>query len=1576
MASRRLDISSLLNDGDDAKHHQPSAPSPAPASFSAPSFQQQHIVAEPVVLAPHLRSNSSQRALPPQTEYNAHNSLRDPHIKESDIRPHSSSTRGRFPTPTSTGSSDFSSRQKPYSEYVEQDADRTRAAHPVYRSEQPSQPRPSSSRSSNSPHVAYRYPQASTAVSPTVSPSSNAVIERFPPVHHPSAYTKHPHSISQSQSRAVEHPQANPYPQAQTSSSPSNPFNLLVHIANEERRKLSGSEVSDSMPRPGSPSRQHSRRSQYGGTSDLVAPESIKKPSDWYPGRGDRADEAHRETQAPYPHRTQRMPIHDQPSQQPQPSMPHPSNHHIPSVPEPHVSPSEPSARLLDSRLRMQKQEEQRQKTEEQRRRHQLRLEEQKILNDQREQQRQLQRLQMQREQQQREHERMKAEVAARDRARLMDEKEREHEEKKFIERPRATPHVEGSPHDRHPTSAPPVGAFPSASASPAPPRRPLSMESLLHPQSHPSPSQHQHRPFGSPAEASTSGQSHPSNTRSYQSQYGPLPPLEAPHPPRLPHPSRKSDPGVPSLAQAQSPPQPLKRLTSPATSHPPTLSHLVASPSHQPHQTVSPSLHVLLSPSQASIRLPPPLSDPRPPKKPRVSPEDSYHHPSPSSTRLTPREEQTILAIRDEKQRKEEEARRRVEERRQHDEREELRRKRTREMQLERERQTELEGQRMRQESGSTSGKSHHVEERKPDFPYPISAEPTSIFAPPHRPQIIELLPRDDPSPPPRPPPRQLTRTPIQASPPARTRVSPPRVVKLETVEGPPEVRQPKRLPPGSQEGRAKAARRVDSTSSHLTPHEAVNPPPETWSNSDTKPVGEGPAKTLMADVGEERMDDERGPGRAKQVAKDKKGSRTHSLLRFPGSDAKPVSPPPQRSEPEKASPPSQPSQKQPISPKNHPSQDDVHKWLLEQSTDAPSPSRSDPKPEAKASPVTPAVGPKAAATDATTNSSPAMTISDDAVTALEQELEDILMEEPEREADTIGGDIDKEVTSLVAETLDTDTEPPQHKSQPRELDRAPQPTSSMEVDVEDELLSLVDDKPQHAAHRGRSSPHMATLDAKPSSRKASESGSRPASPPTRPPSALQTSGVEPTPERGSMPPPAPKLATSKSKEKDSEKESSSAPSKKKSGPKPKATTVTASSKARAKPAPKPKPKNADSSTVAGSKTSKSASKKVPPAVNANANARSRSTSAMPSGSVGPEGETAVDKDKEKENEPEDETPADDDKLYCVCKTKYDEDRVMIACDRCDEWYHTQCVSMPDLEVDLVDQFICPLCIQRHPHLSLCTTYKKRCLFGLSHPTPSSPDACHKPARGALSKYCSDECGFKCVQARIDDWAKQGGKRETLWENVKNAEKREGVVILHGGDGQEAENATVRVMPEKSKSEKEVERLNGLLDLVVNQREEVKMGMEVVGWRERLLELASDRAQQLGECGWDQRLCFGDEEYVEYGEGVLESYEMLTSGDVQSDVESEGEWWCRGPTKCERHLGWQGVRHKDVQKEKQNKEEALLKLTTREREIRKLMEDLAGQQVSNPDTLSKSPWPSPIISYRTDTLITVISRR
>jgi COMPASS component SPP1 len=81
-----------------------------------------------------------------------------------------------------------------------------------------------------------------------------------------------------------------------------------------------------------------------------------------------------------------------------------------------------------------------------------------------------------------------------------------------------------------------------------------------------------------------------------------------------------------------------------------------------------------------------------------------------------------------------------------------------------------------------------------------------------------------------------------------------------------------------------------------------------------------------------------------------------------------------------------------------------------------------------------------------------------------------------------------------------------------------------------------------------------------------------------------------------------------------------------------------------------------------------------------------------------------------------------------------------------------------------------------------------------------------------------------------------------------------------------------------------------------------------VILWRERLTELASERAEKLDICGWDQRLCFGDEEWADFGAGVLETYEeKLESGEsmsVDAAAEGDGEWWCPGKKKCDRHAG------------------------------------------------------------------------
>ncbi|KAH7931017.1 hypothetical protein BV22DRAFT_1027782 [Leucogyrophana mollusca] len=412
--------------------------------------------------------------------------------------------------------------------------------------------------------------------------------------------------------------------------------------------------------------------------------------------------------------------------------------------------------------------------------------------------------------------------------------------------------------------------------------------------------------------------------------------------------------------------------------------------------------------------------------------------------------------------------------------------------------------------------------------------------------------------------------------------------------------------------------------------------------------------------------------------------------------------------------------------------------------------------------------------------------------------------------------------------------------------------------------------------------------------------------------------------------------------------------------GSKKKKETVKPAPKPKQPPKPRAKPgtkTKAKATADSGPSASTSKTKDAKGGLTAKLASRSRSASVMPTEAQAEEVEAEVDEDD-----------MEDDKLYCVCKTGYDEDRVMIACDRCDEWYHTQCVDMPDLEVDLVDQFICPPCIEKYPQLSLRTTWKRRCLRGLKDPESSSPKSCHKPARGAFSKYCSDECGVKYMQSRMLHWDKLGQSRDKLWEAVKDAEKREGVVVCVQRDSPPVKMELVeekdRPTPAKRKADKEVERLNAKLEQVVQERESMKKEMDMVVWRDKLVRLASERAEKVDECGWDQRLCFGEEEWMDFNAEVLDSYEVKAKEEDQGDdamqvdgaVPSHGEWWCSGKKKCERHSGWQKLRAAEVAFDKDIKEGILLKLTTREREIRKGIEDILYPQSGNTSQAPPKP--------------------
>ncbi|KAJ3985643.1 hypothetical protein F5890DRAFT_1508673 [Lentinula detonsa] len=850
------------------------------------------------------------------------------------------------------------------------------------------------------------------------------------------------------------------------------------------------------------------------------------------------------------------------------------------------------------------------------------------------------------------------------------------------------------------------------------------------------------------------------------------------------------------------------------------------------------------------------------------------------------------------------------------------------------------------------------------------------------------------------------------------------------------------RRSPPGSQAGRAIAAKKVEQE--HQMPSMEsvlrIGTPVTTL----TLPLEEVKLKREMSAVSVNSresessvvMEQELEKGKEREVKKkERKSSRSKEVSHMGPITVKPEESTSHLPLPSLGS--SVPRQIAHRSPsESSPSQsiqqhqvEDPHEWLLEQYADddrqkikRPTSTlssiavitKSDPGSHSTTSPIArkPPKSPMIPSPSSLSKRDDVQTKKDrdDATMALEQELDAELAEAVvdqkglPYDGDAMEVDVDQAVAELVGETLGADASTPAtgedgEKREPRHEQQHDKDDKAMDVDVEDELLSLLDDRPNSrmSASALSAAPSSSSV---PETRRPSktktpaslrmkneEAGSRPSSPlavsagsPFRSSSitGARQSSAKPSEQddRESMPPPSTPIEKS-------EMPVAAAQTKKKGkpGPKPKprnpdGTIVGAPPpppKPRGKPGPKPKPRDefgniirtssASSTPAPGTtpttKTGRASSSTAHASTQINrtasgsgatassiSGARSRSTSAHPAGSVGPEVDgQAKEEDKEEEKEEE-----EDDKLYCLCKTKYDEDKPMIACDSCDEWYHMKCVEIPEYMGDLVDQFFCPPCIEKNPSAHLKTTYKARCLFGINSLEAGATKPCHKPAR-PFSKYCSDECGVKNIRKRIDNFTKKGGKKEDLWESVKTASKREGLVRVISPssamqvDGLETDvlKPIIReVQPTRTKQEREIDRLNGLLADIERLRDELHRGMDILLSREKLLQLATDRSENLEQCGWDQRLCFSDEDWADYGEGVLESY-AEQDGSAENNA-GEAEWWCPGDQECERHAGWQGLRAKDIDKEKEKKEEALFKLTSREREIRKRIDRIEEQ--------------------------------
>lgn len=349
-----------------------------------------------------------------------------------------------------------------------------------------------------------------------------------------------------------------------------------------------------------------------------------------------------------------------------------------------------------------------------------------------------------------------------------------------------------------------------------------------------------------------------------------------------------------------------------------------------------------------------------------------------------------------------------------------------------------------------------------------------------------------------------------------------------------------------------------------------------------------------------------------------------------------------------------------------------------------------------------------------------------------------------------------------------------------------------------------------------------------------------------------------------------------------------------------------------------------------------------------------------------------------------EDATPPPDDKLYCVCRQPYDDERIMIACDRCDNWFHAQCLGVAEGAIELIDIFICPPC---EPATEQRTSYKARCHRG----------GCTHAARLPLSRYCSDACGMHEVLARLSRLPAgcTPARRAYFAPKVAAVDNRRGLVVwrdaalaaptLAAKSDTEwlaamrqglaaARSASHSVDPPPGTSlgayarehatkidttAHELVDLRAELAQWTRQSADVHVALDLLTARAKLLQLAEDRQTLLpplvGEddgrkrdalpaprCGFDARLCWDDETFFAWassarGRAILQDEAPLDGALDDGDVDGDAPLvvCAQAKRRCKRHADWSAVRGAELEVSREALTAHLSELSEHEHAVR-----------------------------------------
>ncbi|CAO3618001.1 unnamed protein product [Cunninghamella blakesleeana] len=263
---------------------------------------------------------------------------------------------------------------------------------------------------------------------------------------------------------------------------------------------------------------------------------------------------------------------------------------------------------------------------------------------------------------------------------------------------------------------------------------------------------------------------------------------------------------------------------------------------------------------------------------------------------------------------------------------------------------------------------------------------------------------------------------------------------------------------------------------------------------------------------------------------------------------------------------------------------------------------------------------------------------------------------------------------------------------------------------------------------------------------------------------------------------------------------------------------------------------------------------------------------------------------------------------LYCICQKPYDAPSFMIACDRCDQWFHGECINISEKEGEFIDLYFCSNC---NKETGRSTSWKPKCINS----------ACNKAARistnqGYKSKYCSYECGMEVARSQLESADKQQyttTNDKDIYEFIIS--KRKKCRLLSYAHKEDHENL------EKLKIEK-------------NQHQKM---VKLIDLKLKFLKSILKQVHSLDICGFDSRLIWDDIYWKEVTDVTTTNDDLLLLHYIpNSELISKTYDQCKLKKKeCHKHHQWQKILTAELEQERKEQLNRLISLDKEKRNIK-----------------------------------------